>query len=406
MITVVAHLTAAGKRRAVPHLFGGRMDLDSFTLFAGNVVVLVVMAAAFHLAGRGRQAERYWRSWLAGNLVLALALVAFMYERHLPDLLVVIVPSGLLVAGFGLRWLAARQFAGTHGTLPLALAPALLFVTLCMVPVIYGSYGTVYTIANVLLAGIAGATAIEFWRGSDDRLPSRFGLVAAYGIMTASFAARVVQGLTVGDSMARHLPDDLMLVVHLSVGLLHTVGSGAFALSIAYERSAAGLRQAAMRDPLTGLFNRRAFEQHVRERLAAGGDGSFAIAFLDIDNFKLVNDRYGHAAGDEAIRACAAICAEAMGSGDFIARIGGEEFAAILAGVTAEEAFQRVDRIRNSVSGSIRLPGPAREPVTLSAGICHSRNGFRDFDHLMQMADQGLYKAKHLGRNRVEQLAA
>lgn len=385
---------------------GGSMDLDSFTLFFANAVVLTVMAAAFGVAGRGRVGERHWRSWMIGNLVLALALIFYMYERHLPDIVVVTIPNGLLVAGFGVRWLAARQFAGRRDVLYLALAPALLFIALCLTPVVFGSYGTVYTIANVFLAGIAGATAFEFWRDRQDGLPSRYGLVIAYGIMAASFAARIVQGLLVGGSMERYLPDDLMLDIHLGVALLHTVGSGAFALSVAYERSALGLRSAAMRDPLTGLFNRRAFEQHVRERLVGDLRGEFAVVFLDIDNFKLVNDRHGHAVGDEAIRQCARISAEAMRPGDFIARIGGEEFAAILTDVSAEEAFNRIDSIRSSVSASSMLPGPAAEAVTVSAGICHSSCGFRDFDELMKLADRGLYKAKHLGRNRVEQLAA
>ena len=95
-----------------------------------------------------------------------------------------------------------------------------------------------------------------------------------------------------------------------------------------------------------------------------------------------------------------------MRSGDFIARIGGEEFAAILTDITAQEAYDRIDSIRRKVGASAILPGPAQETLTVSAGICHSSSGFRDFDELMKLADRGLYRAKHLGRNRVEQLAA
>src|SRR5690606_9778459 len=291
------------------------MELDSFTLFAANVVVLTVMAAAFGVAGCGRSTESHWHSWLIGNMVLALALVGFMYERYLPDIVVVTVPNGLLVAGFGLRWLAARQFAGRRDVLYLALAPSAVFLGLCLTPAIFGSYAAIYTITNVLLAGIAAATALEFWRDRADGLPSRYGLVFAYAIMAASFAARVLQGMLVGDNMERRLPDDLMLDIHLAIALIHTVASGAFALPAAYERSAMGLRMAAMRDPLTGLFNRRAFEAHVQERLAGEATGEFAVVFLDIDNFKLVNDRYGHAAGDQAIRQCARIAETSMRNG-------------------------------------------------------------------------------------------
>lgn len=147
-------------------------------------------------------------------------------------------------------------------------------------------------------------------------------------------------------------------------------------------------------------------EAHVEERLAGNLGGEFAVVFLDIDNFKLVNDRYGHAAGDEAIRQCAGIAAGSLRQGDFIARIGGEEFAAILTDISAEDAYLRIDSIRSKVSSSAILPGPAEEILTVSAGFCHSSSGFRDFDELMKLADRGLYKAKHLGRNRVEQMAA
>ncbi|HEV7276255.1 MAG TPA: GGDEF domain-containing protein [Devosiaceae bacterium] len=385
---------------------GSRMELDSFTLFAANVVVLAVMAAAFGVAGRGRTAERHWNSWLTGNLVLAAALVFFMYERHLPEIVVATVPNGLLVAGFGLRWLAARQFSGRPDKLYLALAPSALFVMLSLTPAVFGSYAAVYSLTNVLLTGIAAATAFEFWRDRQDGLPSRYGLVFAYGVIAASFAARVLQGMLGGDSIDRYLPNDLMLDIHLAIAIVHTTASGAFALSVAYERSAQGLRNAAMRDPLTGLYNRRAFEAHVEERLAGNLGGEFAVVFLDIDNFKLVNDRYGHAVGDEAIRQCASIAAASMRQGDFIARIGGEEFAAILTDISAEDAYERIDSIRGEVSAAAILPGPAQEVLTVSAGICHSSSGFRDFDELMKLADRGLYKAKHLGRNRVEQLAA
>jgi diguanylate cyclase (GGDEF)-like protein len=224
--------------------------------------------------------------------------------------------------------------------------------------------------------------------------------------MAVSFAARVGQGAIAGSEMARHLPDDFMLIIHLTAALCYTVGSGAFALSLAYERRARELQQAAMRDSLSGLFNRGAFEQHVREQLASTERQELAIVFFDIDNFKLFNDRFGHAAGDEAIRQCARACADGMRETDFIARIGGEEFAAILTDVTAEEAFGVVERIRLAVASMPISAGGATQSMTISAGICHSASGFRDFDELLQMADRGLYRAKHLGRNRVEQIAA
>src|SRR5690606_34806276 len=135
--------------------------------------------------------------------------------------------------------------------------------------------------------------------------PSRYGIVAAYVVMAASFGSRIVLGLLEAGSLPPHLPQDTALVVHLIVALFHTVASGAFALSIAYERSNIALRHAATHDALTGLANRGAFEARLREILADPSRKPFALALLDIDHFKQINDRHGHAAGDTALRQCA-----------------------------------------------------------------------------------------------------
>lgn len=387
-------------------LRGSLMPLDNHTLLAANALALLVMAAAFGLAGQGRTDEPYWRSWLVANLVLAVALGVYMVEASLPDVLAVTAANTLLLAGFGLRWRAARQFGGRSAGLALALAPTGLFLGLCLMPWVFGSYGVVYTVVNILLTGLGLAAAYEFWRDRGNGLPSRYGLVIVYAAMAVSFGIRVGQGLMAGGDMPRHLPDDLMLILHLTIGLFHIIGGGAFALSVAHERTAAQLRDAAMRDPLTKLLNRGAFEQQVRRKLADTANRDFALVYFDIDNFKSVNDRFGHAAGDEAIRRCARICKETLRAGDVVARIGGEEFAAILANVTAEQALAVTERIRLQVSQAKLSTGSgAHFGITVSAGICHGC-GADDFDRLLQVADRGLYKAKRLGRNRVEQLAA
>src|SRR5690606_30530190 len=138
----------------------------------------------------------------------------------------------------------------------------------CVAPFAAISYAPAFIVTNVLLTLLAGLAAWEFWRDRADRLPSRYGIVAAYVVMAASFGSRIVLGLLEAGSLPRHLPQDTALVVHLIVALFHTVASGAFALSIAYERSNIALRHAATHDALTGLANRGAFEARLREILA------------------------------------------------------------------------------------------------------------------------------------------
>jgi diguanylate cyclase (GGDEF)-like protein len=364
------------------------------------------MAAAFFVAGRARKGEHFWKSWFFGNIVIGLAILAFMFERNLPDLFLVTIPNVLLVLGLSLRWRAAREFAGRTVFASAVWGPSSLFIAMCALPWIFGSYGAVYTIVNVLLTCLAVACAFEFWRDRGDRLPSRYGMVAAYVIIAISFAARVGQGVWSGDEMSRHLPDDLMLMIHLFIALLHVAATGAFALSLAYERDAIRLHRLAMHDGLTGLLNRRAFETRVRDYLATGQRHDFAIVLFDLDHFKQINDTYGHAIGDDTLRACARIFTETLRSKSIVARWGGEEFAAMLTNISAADAFAVAERVRTKMRAAVIKSGTHEIRVTVSAGICHSSCGLENFDELLKKADSGLYTAKHKGRDCVQRLSA
>lgn len=379
--------------------------LENHTLLAANAAILFVMAGALYLAGRGRRDETYWRSWWQANVLLGVALVFYIVETRLPPLLIAALPNGLLLAGLGLRWRAARQFGGRSTPGLVVWGPALVFALLCAVPLVSSSYGRVYTLANIGLAALSAAAAYEFLRDREDRLPSRYGLVAAYAIMAASFAVRVFQGALDGDTFGYQLPLDIMLTAHLAIALVHTTASGAFALSIAYERGVAKLAHAASHDPLTGLLNRRAFEQAMH-RIAAAADAPLSLLLVDIDHFKRINDRYGHAAGDTALRACADICRRSVPASAVVARIGGEEFAVVLPGTGPHDAVLASEILCKAVHSAPIAHAGQTLGLTVSVGLCHGTAGDLDLDEMMRIADKGLYKAKRLGRNRAAQEAA
>jgi predicted signal transduction protein with EAL and GGDEF domain len=298
-------------------------------LLAAIAVILIVMAAAFYLAGRRESCETYWRSWCLADLMIAGAVAVFIFERHVPLLLVATLPNALLVLGYVMRWRAARQFAGHALPAAVILVPVSAFGMLCAGSVLGGSLGSVFVASNVMLAGLAGTIAFEFWRDRADRLPSRYVLIVLYAVAALSFLVRAVQ-VTFFDGMRfDEAPQQQMLEIHLLIAILHVVGTGAFALSLAYERGAARLRYTATHDSLTGLMNRSAFEAAARQRIERR-DGRFAFALIDIDHFKRINDFYGHAAGDTALRTCAETCRQQLRASDIIARVGGEEFAIIL----------------------------------------------------------------------------
>lgn len=171
----------------------------------------------------------------------------------------------------------------------------------------------------------------------------------------------------------------------------------------AEESELAALADLALRDALTGLPNRRAFEESLRREVARArrGDARLAVAVLDVDRFKDVNDRHGHAAGDVALAEVARRAAAALRAGDLLARIGGEELAAILPGADVAAAAEVAERVRRAVGAEPVQAGGQALRVTVSLGCAELAPEDADGADLFARADGHLYRAKNAGRDRV-----
>lgn len=163
------------------------------------------------------------------------------------------------------------------------------------------------------------------------------------------------------------------------------------------------MRSLILRDGLTGLYNHSATKEHLmREVARSKREGMpLALAMVDIDLFKSVNDTYGHPVGDQVIRAMARLLQHRLRNSDIVGRYGGEEFAVILPATTAEAGKQVIDKVRE-VFKEIRHKAEDGEfTVTFSAGIADLSNA-DDGANLIRIADAALYRAKKNGRNRIE----
>jgi len=160
----------------------------------------------------------------------------------------------------------------------------------------------------------------------------------------------------------------------------------------------------ASTDPLTGLANRRTLEHGLEVMLerAARLDTSLAVIMVDIDYFKQVNDNYGHACGDEALKAVAGLLAGAVRNVDLAARYGGEEFALVLENTDVRGAEKLAERIRAAVEAMAVACEGQEIKVTISMGIAICPGHGDDPETLLARADEALYRAKEAGRNRVE----
>jgi diguanylate cyclase (GGDEF)-like protein len=175
------------------------------------------------------------------------------------------------------------------------------------------------------------------------------------------------------------------------------------------KRAEAVLRELAMRDGLTGLYNRREMQRMLKEEAERyiRYEQPTALIMVDIDHFKSVNDTYGHQVGDEVLRWVAYLMREMVRSVDKVARYGGEELAVILPEARAVDAYDVAERLRNAIAShpfAFTLDDEREEtvliPITISAGVACLPDDADSEDTLIEAADQALYEAKAQGRNR------
>ena len=159
----------------------------------------------------------------------------------------------------------------------------------------------------------------------------------------------------------------------------------------------------ALTDSLTGLYNQRYLMRHLAGLVAAGQPAGISVMMIDIDHFKMVNDRWGHAAGDQALREVAETLRSRVRVFDSLARYGGEEFVVVMSGATTSDTVRAAERLRIAIQSMEYIPdGQTPHRVTVSIGLTRTARPDVTPQVLLATADRALYRAKRHGRNRVE----
>lgn len=251
-----------------------------------------------------------------------------------------------------------------------------------------------------IVATYAVLTANELWlerrkayksRWPAMTIPVMHGLVLMLPIIIGDFLRPEGRGL--GQAWIAAFAIELVL---------YAVGTVFIIFLIVSERTLSKHKTAASIDPLTELFNRRGFSElsaRLIEREAALGR-PVSVLIFDLDHFKSVNDRFGHAAGDEILKLFARILLHTLRVTDIVARVGGEEFAALLT-CSRDDAIVAADRIRATFESAGVQVDDVPLSTTVSVGVATGERNI-DFNGLLAAADTALYRAKRGGRNRVE----
>lgn len=301
-------------------------------------------------------------------------------KAEFDNLIVDAVVSGAWAAGLGF---------------PLWITVALFLATLLNHTIMRGLPGILICPAALLSGALASTTVIAFRVSTDTdglvTLASIIGLAIYLALMGVEFFTYIrrlheVQGAVASQ---KQILEEANNALHEQISKIHDL----------QEK----LRDQANRDSLTGLFNRRYLEGTLeREMARCKREGTpIAMLLLDIDHFKLINDTYGHQAGDEVLRVFSRMLQDSARAEDIVCRYGGEEFLLVLPKMPLEIARERGEFLLRLFEGTVVAFGGRRIRITTSIGIAGTPLHSNSAEGLIRCADEALYLAKHNGRNRV-----
>lgn len=344
-------------------------------------------------------------NWRIATLLIAGAFLLLALQDRLSLVLVLPVANGMLLLGVTGYWLAVRRFYGLPATATMLLPTlAVIGVVFWYTAVTPDLAARIIVVSIALVVVTAAILHVLLVTARADPAQSRRVLAALFAFMCALMAVRAGYYLFVPNDAANMLAASgpLNLATPILAAILPVIGTTIFLL-LCFERIRADFERAAATDYLTGLPNRRTVTGATAAAFidAARQATPLAVAVIDIDHFKSVNDRHGHAAGDEALRQVAAILATAAPAHALVGRHGGEEFVMLLPGHDDQRAVAVAEGVRNAVAARELEAGSGRLVLTVSIGIGVADPADRDPDQMLRRADDALYAAKAAGRNRV-----
>lgn len=346
-------------------------------------------------------------SWRIATLLHAAGCVLLALQTEASKIYVLPLANGLLLLGLAGYWRALRQFYGLGEHYGLLWPVALGVIVIYWFVAVHESFPL--RVAAVSLAWfwlLLGCIRTLYSTGDRRGSASRDVLAGMFAVAAVFMMLRALYFLSASGSPSSLLDQRhwLNMVTPMVAAVIPVIGTTTFLLMCS-QRLTRRWESAASTDYLTGLANRRTVvskgDALIANAAASGADA--ALMVVDIDRFKQVNDRHGHAVGDRAIQHVARQLLQSCAGFGSAGRLGGEEFIGLLANVGPTQALQIAEQLRQAVEESpLQIEGAAEPlPLTVSIGVASRQSQDRDFTAWLQRADQALYAAKAAGRNRV-----
>jgi diguanylate cyclase (GGDEF)-like protein len=342
--------------------------------------------------------------WAVAHLMTAGSVMLYGLYGSVSDLISIDLSNVMLFSSFGVTWNGARVFNGRKALPGSLIAGAILWLLAAQWPGFEIGTEMRGQLSSMIIAGYTWLTAYEFWRGRNEPLVSRWPAIGLFFVYGAMFLLRTPINVLLHDRDADHVLASAWLSVLSLEAFLMTIATAFILLAMSKERTELRHKTAAMIDPLTGLLNRRAFLQDAEAllRRQLERDRPIGVLLIDLDHFKSINDRFGHAVGDKVLQIFAKTAQANLRQSDLIGRLGGEEFTVVLADASMDNAYLVADRLRNAFAAAAAMVDDDVLSATASIGVAVIIDPAQDLGQLITLADQALYLAKARGRNRVE----
>jgi diguanylate cyclase (GGDEF)-like protein len=371
------------------------MKPDTPTLFVVGTVICALMAL-LHLLVSRHIYNAAFRAWSVANLALCTGCLVFATRSVLPSAVPLLLGNGVFVLGIGLIAAGIDVLDGKPLPRNELLIGTALAVACLAISIARGNFiGERVVIVSLAMTYYAVRAS---WSLLGSR-PHQTGIRSACALVLLAFSLLyVVRGVAILAGLLS--PSSAMEGTNGG-----TIRILAIAMTVAWNFCLLflALDRAASVDELTGLLNRRVTISIGRKLIkeAVSIARPVSVLMIDLDNFKGVNDGFGHHVGDTVLRLFAALAKQVVRSDDVIGRLGGDEFCIVLPGSDAREALQVAERLRSRGEQNLQCVSQLPTNVTISMGIVTHAVGKADFLRLIKEADTALYKAKALGRNRM-----
>jgi diguanylate cyclase (GGDEF)-like protein len=379
------------------------MHIDLPTMYAMTAFVTVVAGLLLLFCWLQDRSITSLALWGSSFLIIAVGGVLAVLRGNIPDLLSAGVGNTLGILAYGLMWCGARSFEERRPKYALAFAGAAIWIALCQIDEIYSSTYARIVVTSAAAAAYTFLAASEYLRACDTALVSRWPAIVLLLFHGTMCLARIAFADKLPFPAGTNGYDPNWVPLGAFAMLVNNFCLSFLIVNMAKERAELRQRQTALVDSLTGIANRRAFiemGERVLQRTLAEGKPA-AVLILDLDLFKNINDTFGHQTGDRVLCAFCETASETLRPNDLFGRMGGEEFACLLPGASAENALAVAERIRAGFEGR-RINGTQVSNSTVSIGVAMASDIGSDLAALLAAADRALYQAKANGRNRVE----